>query len=352
MALGRFRRASTWMACGLAVAACARGAAPQTRAPSSVSIGTLAGGPQDLPPPTVVAPLPADRNGAVAGRLPLNSFASVHARFLAFGDGGTGEADQYAVARSMGTLCRSRGCDFALGLGDNFYPVGVRGVNDPQFRTAFELPYAPLGLPIYMILGNHDYFGSPDAEVAYARVSPSQRFVMPAPYYTFFAGGIRFLALDTNEPGAAQEAWAKKVLAQSERDREPWVVALGHHPRQSYGAHQMPEEPLAGFLDRVLCGHVDAYFAGHDHDKQLLAPRCGVTQVIAGTAGQLRPVGSGPETIWARSSLGFAYVSVQGIEMKIEFIDLGGHVEFSKLIKRHALPDPASLPATPTPASH
>ena len=352
MRVGPFRQASAWIACASAFAACSRGPVLQGRAPYSPSRGAVAGGPQTPAPPTAATSLLAGRNGAAAGLFAPDTFAPVHARFVAFGDGGTGEADQYAVARGMGTLCRSRGCDFGLGLGDNFYPVGVRGVNDPQFRTAFELPYAPLGIPIYMILGNHDYFGTPEAEVAYARVSPSQRFVLPARYYTFFAGGIRFVALDTNEPSAAQEAWAKKVLAQSERNREPWVVALGHHPQQSYGAHQMPQEPLAGFLDRVLCGHVDAYFAGHDHDKQLLAPRCGVTQVVAGTAGQLRPVGSGPETIWARSSLGFAYVSVQGLEMKLEFIGANGHTEYTTMIRRSTLPVPAALPTAPTPASH
>ncbi len=294
----------------------------------------------------------ADRGAASGAQAPDSAeFSAVHARFLAFGDGGVGEPDQYAVARTMQALCRREGCDFGLGLGDNIYPVGVQGVTDPQFRTAFEVPYAPIGAPIYMALGNHDYIGNPDAEVAYSRVSPSQRWIMPKRFYTFFAGGIRFLALDTNQPNDQQEAWARKVLAESERHKEPWVIAFGHHPQQSYGAHQMPDEPLAGFLDRVLCGHVDVYFAGHDHDKQVLRPRCGVHQVVSGAAGQLRPVGSGPETLFARSSLGFAYAEVTGPEMKLHMIDINGKDEFQMRIVRPTKPKAQEPPAAATPAA-
>jgi len=346
----KFRRRMGLLGIGaLALFAGFRFVSPVLCASPRVAV-TVASGAQVLAPPAAAPVVSADRNDA-AQHPDEASFSSVRARFLAFGDGGLSDDNEYAVARTMQARCRRDGCDLGLGLGDNFYPVGVQSVTDPKFRTAFEIPYAPIGAPMYMILGNHDYFGNPDAEVAYAKLSPSQRWIMPRRYYTFFVGGIRFLALDTNQPNEQQEAWASKVLTDSQRNKEPWVIAFGHHPHQSYGGHQMPEEPLAGFLDRVLCGHADVYFAGHDHDKQVLQPRCGVIQVVSGTAGQLRPTNAGPKTVWARSSLGFAYANVTGPEMKLCFIDMNGKDEFEVRIVRKTAARLVSAPATVTPAA-
>ena len=83
-------------------------------------------------------------------------------RFIAMGDGGEGNADQYAVAATVKSVCDAKddehgpGCDFVLYLGDNFYD-DVEGVDDEQFQTKFELPYADLDLPFWVVLGNHDY---------------------------------------------------------------------------------------------------------------------------------------------------------------------------------------------------
>ncbi len=40
---------------------------------------------------------------------------------LVLGDSGTGKAGQYRVGHAMYEVCRQRGCDFALMLGDNIY---------------------------------------------------------------------------------------------------------------------------------------------------------------------------------------------------------------------------------------
>ncbi len=44
---------------------------------------------------------------------------------LVFGDSGTGKAGQYRVGHAMYEVCRQRGCDFALMLGDNIYDNGI-----------------------------------------------------------------------------------------------------------------------------------------------------------------------------------------------------------------------------------
>src|SRR5690242_20330024 len=77
-------------------------------------------------------------------------------RFVAFGDAGAATGAQFAVAQAMADVCKARGCDFALELGDNIYPEGVRSADDPQFETKFETPYEALKMPFYVALGNHD----------------------------------------------------------------------------------------------------------------------------------------------------------------------------------------------------
>ena len=273
----------------------------------------------------------ADRGVASAREL---AAPNVRARFLAFGDTGIGTRDQEDIAVTMRTTCQRLGCEFAVHLGDIIYPRGVLSTDDPKLHERFELPYAPLGIPIFLSLGNHDYYGDPDMAVAYTHKSPSKRWILPARHHTFLQGGIRFIALDTNKPDKTQAAWLRGVLADSRRAGEPWVIAFGHHPRQSFGAHGHADEQLADWLDRNLCYRVDLFLAGHEHDKQILKPRCGVHQVISGAGAQLRPVGSGPQTVWARSSLGIAWLEAVGPTLLLRFLDQKGDVEFEQVWTR------------------
>src|SRR5687768_12237442 len=75
--------------------------------------------------------------------------------FLFVGDTGTGGEGQKAVAKAMKSYCRTEKCEFVLLLGDNFYPVGVKSVDDPQWKTKFEDPYGELRLDFFVSLGNH-----------------------------------------------------------------------------------------------------------------------------------------------------------------------------------------------------
>jgi tartrate-resistant acid phosphatase type 5 len=244
-------------------------------------------------------------------------------RFIALGDAGTGEADQLAVAQGIARVCQERGCDFAVDLGDLIYPSGVDSADDPQFETKFELPYAGLDFPFYMALGNHDNYGDAggaggyglDYEagnhmVDYAERTDrlSEKWRMPARHYTFTYPNVTFIVLDTNTlgfndiPGSpnhsdeirAQEAFAQQAVQDA---RTPWVFAMGHHPYASNGPHgdagSYDGVPTNGdysrtFFEEHLCGNIDAYFAGHDHNLQWLEPvaSCdGMELVISGGGG-------------------------------------------------------------------
>src|SRR3989442_1644175 len=85
----------------------------------------------------------------------IGSPATTHGvtRFVALGDTGTGDCNQYKVARALKRWCDAKGCDFVLLLGDNFYERGLPDLCrwDPQasrvfpdeFRSAFTDPYGP-----------------------------------------------------------------------------------------------------------------------------------------------------------------------------------------------------------------
>ena len=76
-------------------------------------------------------------------------------RFIAFGDMGTGDSDQYALAKQMAAWHDAHPYDTALLLGDNIYPDG----NPADLPAKFERPYAELlrrGIRFQASLGNHD----------------------------------------------------------------------------------------------------------------------------------------------------------------------------------------------------
>jgi 3',5'-cyclic AMP phosphodiesterase CpdA len=268
-------------------------------------------------------------------------------QFLAFGDSGLGDDNQRNVARRMRDVCRTRGCDFAIHTGDILYPRGVQTPDDPWLREAFEDVYAPLGLPIYLSLGNHDHYGNPDAEIAYTARSPSRAWVLPARYYSFRAGGVRFLALDTSVPDEAQLQWAVRTLDAGRKSGDRFVVVYGHHPRVSYGWHGMADRDTAAFLDRVLCGRADVYIAGHEHDLQVLKGACGVPQVITGAAAQLRDTGRGALTQFASSELGFVWVRIDAQGFHADVLGTtGAGTDGGQVATRHHIDLPLPLPAT------
>lgn len=190
-------------------------------------------------------------------------------RFIVIGDTGTGcdEGAQCAVAEVMEQVCAHRDCDFAIVTGDNIYEDGVSGVDDPQFLTKFEEPYANLDMPFYMVLGNHDVsflIGGDggnqtrgDFQVEYHYASDNQKWRMPFRYYTkrfpadaeeplleLFAldsaAMVRFLEdPDRDWTGAGFDAYVMDqrlfMLDALEQSNARWKIAAAHHPYISNG---------------------------------------------------------------------------------------------------------------------
>jgi len=297
-------------------------------------------------------------------------------RFIAVGDTGKGNDLQYKVGAAMAAQCAAAGCDFVLLLGDNIYQEGVTSVDDPQFQTKFEEPYADIHAPFWVVPGNHDYGGSlifpiaglgnefekGDFEIAYSE--HSQKWKMPASHYTFRAGNVAFIGLDTNSivwdntDHGDQRAWWPQALA--EVDGAEWVFAFGHHPYRSNGTHgnagtyDSPEIfgipitnplPIAGqslkaYFDDLVCGNIDVYLCGHDHAREWLNmpdQLCGTEMIISGAGADPTSLpGDTNETLFQDASEGgFLYIVVEGNRMTGQFFDENGQLDFEHTVVKN-----------------
>jgi hypothetical protein len=282
------------------------------------------------------------------------------------GDGGEGNEAQYAVGEAVRDVCAAKtdshsGCDFVLYLGDNFYNGGVDGIDDSQFATKFEDPYAVLDLPFYVVLGNHDYgetsleYSKSDYQVAYS--SQSEKWIMPDEYYTFQEDHAQFFGLDTNAimleeltllgwGDHDQDSWLESLFGSS---TATWKIAFGHHPYISNGQHGNAGEyegydwlPVANgetiedFFDDHICGKIDVYFSGHDHNRQWLEPSCGTEFIVSGSAAKTTDLaGRGNSTLFEDDTTeGFIWVELRDAQLTGEFYDRDGNLDFSSTVTR------------------
>lgn len=244
--------------------------------------------------------------------------------FLVIGDWGQASDRQRHVASAMGEVAESTHTRFVISTGDNFYPRGVASTSDPQFQDSFEGVYtAPsLQTPWYVVLGNHDYEGSPNAEIAYS--NRSARWRMPARYWAermnVGAESVSFYFLDTTPIARLSNAAARiPLLGSSDEareqlqwfeqallaDRSRWKIVVGHHPILSSGSHG--EAPaVAERVQPLLERHgVQMYLNGHEHDLEHLLDG-NVNYVCSGSGALSRSVEAVAQSRFAYADVGFA----------------------------------------------
>ena len=302
----------------------------------------------------------ATAGAALSGPLLTRVLASVPSegtlRFLMFGDWGRrGQRDQLDVAAQMGRAAAALQAPFVVSLGDNFYDYGVVSADDPQWKESFEDVYvAPsLRVPWNVILGNHDYRGNCGAQIDYS--SRSSRWRMPARYYSrteSIPGGKTLLMVYTDtspfvssyakdalmgpnvrsQDTAAQLAWIDRTLSGSKAD---WKIVLGHHPIYSGGEHGDTPELVERFLPLLKRHGVHVYFNGHDHDLQHQESG-GIHFFCVGAGSTVRPIKSREFSLFAKSTPGFAAVSVGAESMDVRLTSASGEVLYSASISRSA----------------
>lgn len=307
-----------------------------------------------------------DRRSFVAGSAALGGTALLstapamakppRASFLVVGDWGReGTSNQREVAVAMGCRAEETAARFIVTTGDNFYDDGVKSVDDPLWKSSYEDVYtaASLHKPWYGVLGNHDYRGVPQAQLAYAR--QSDRWRMPARYYKVSGADHGVPAVDMfmidssplvvkyrestglirenvlSQDTAAQLAWLDRELG---RSRAAWKLVFTHHPSYSGGSSHGNTAEMIGQVDPILQRHgVQALIFGHDHDMQHIV-KDGLHHIGTGCGSQIRPVKQIDGTRWCLSSSGFARLEVSQDMLDLEFRDLYRHQVYAAKIGR------------------
>jgi hypothetical protein len=261
-----------------------------------------------------------------------------------------------AVARALADKCASSGCDLVALLGDMLGEEGPASATDPAFEEKLVTPYASVGVPILLVLGNHDYGGGgagwDDEAAGYVSTwaSHHSQFRLPTRHYRVLAGPLDLVVLDTNAAmyGDAPQQRADVAAWLAEGSSRARVV-LGHHPWLSNGDHgdagrydhvptYLPVAPgasFASFFRDVVCDHAALYVSGHDHSRQWLSPRCGRTELaISGAASVATHLHRRHAMLFADQRLGFLYLEVSNRDIRAEMIQDDGEVSFTRTIPR------------------
>ena len=257
-------------------------------------------------------------------------------KVLVFGDSGTGDEIQWKVAKAMQNFCAQHGCHLGLMLGDNIHPAGVSSVNDPQFVEKFEKPYSGLGIPIFAILGEHDWGRKGNmvnwqAQIDYTKKSAIWR--MPSDVYSVSVGDIKIIALNTNSfpVSKIQKGWLRKELEES---KARWNMVMGHKPIYSYGYHGDTDFLVEDILP-LLCEKADIYLAAHEHKQQILKADCGLPLLVSGSAGKLRAEEeTGPRALFNLPEPGFAYLWIKRNEMIVNVLSAEGKIRYELIVSK------------------
>lgn len=267
---------------------------------------------------------------------PVTEPQSPNLHFFTFGDWGSGDANQMAVADRADALCQAERCDFGLFLGDNFYDHGVSSADDPQWDSKYRdvYPIRPsLQIPWYAVLGNHDWDGvaNAQAQVDFDLLDKDPYWRMPAFNYSVSMGGsmqplLEIFVINSNQFDTAAQGWLLNALNASQAS---WKILAFHHPIFNNGSvHPDDEKGIYPSLKPLICGKVDLLLSGHEHLFSHLrdsADPCGYDQLIVGTGGKA-VYSSQPDarTIFTDSSLGVADFTVDSARLQLRFYRANG----------------------------
>lgn len=202
--------------------------------------------------------------------------------------GDTGELEVQLTANVLKMV--NADCDEVRHLGDIVYPNGITSVNDPNLNDLFISPFSPYldaGNPIYLALGNHDYFGNPQAWLDLALINPN--IVFPSSYYlTKYNFGLCSLVLDSNAHFNEQLVWLNEFYEKGEAETCKEIIFFLHHPLYSSGEHGNANGLLKKFYEEAIVGRASALFAGHDHFSSYEGSERGTKFFISGGFSSLR----------------------------------------------------------------
>jgi tartrate-resistant acid phosphatase type 5 len=248
-------------------------------------------------------------------------------RFIGLGDWGetTNTTGVLAVRDGLWKAAATGDYDFILAVGDNFYNNGVANTSDSTWDSLWFYRYgigAEMSLPWVALLGNHDWYGSGQAQIDYghAQERGSKFWMMPSKDFNIFyrnAAGeaLKMVVVDTMTLNGTGLAWAKQEYA-NEDGEASLVLAVGHHHIYSQGGAGDNSSTAMVELNEVIQSEpqVRAYIAGHEHDMQYLRAN-GTDYFQIGGGGrtvdetQVSP-GTRAEVVFYEKRYGFAMFDV------------------------------------------
>lgn len=281
---------------------------------------------------------------------------------IVLGDWGrSGQYHQAAVAGQMGKVAATLNAAFIVSTGDNFYPSGVQSVQDPQWQYSYEAVYRSHFLQNnwYAALGNHDYKGNIQAQIAYSQVS--RRWKMPAAYYSekirLKNGDLLLLVVIDTTPlldgyyqpdnecfenvqrqdTAAQRRWLVQTLSDTDSHIR-WRIVAGHHPLYSGGKRKNSDDTrqLRQRLEPLMEQYkVDFYLCGHEHDLQIIQPeQGGFIQLLSGSGSETRPTGNTDGTLFCAAAPGFLTISLRHDEALIQAVHANGQLLYTMPVRK------------------
>lgn len=218
--------------------------------------------------------------------------------------------------------------DAILLLGDNFYECGIDRADSP--RWAHYAPLLALGLPVFAVLGNHDYGcltddADPDAQIASSGRPGLEQWRFPARNYRIRIGSLLQIAmLDTMDvakgrEGAWRPACALRELAPLQAQ---WTLAAGHHTVVASGGHSIVTRGeirnMRSLTELLRDGGVDLFAAGHDHHLELVPGD--PSWLVSGAASRLRSTLPLHRSSFRRSDYGFAVVEATWHMLRVRFV--------------------------------
>jgi acid phosphatase len=248
-------------------------------------------------------------------------------RIAVTGDTGSGTE---SVAKGLARVHAATPLAAILLTGDNFYPCGVVSERDP--RWSINAPLTSIGVPIFPVLGNHDFCGKsdPDAQVRATGIVPNWRF--PARQYAVRSPFADFTFVDTTPLAHGRKSSVESAFRDAFKgSKAPWRVVVGHHPVISSGYHgYFPRAEVARMRTLIPAlreARVDLFIAGHDHHVELIRGR--MLHLISGAGSSpIPPIKLRATTIFPDQirleRIGFAVVELTAKTIRVRFYNATG----------------------------